>query len=254
MRISEYFDRVYAGPGRFWWRDDGRYELEPDAYPSSLLTQQTLRLLAERSPGRALDIGAGEGTDAIRLALLGYEVDAVEVSKVGAEKIARFATEADAKLRVIPSDVQDFVPDELRGRIMAAYSFIVVGLSQVVGSFIAGAVAHAIGVAWAIGGGGAIMLAYALWAFRRHEWHTSPAPDRCEPRRLRFCELENGRDPKRQLKSPTIFVRGTHLYPRRQRCPNDPAAFLGSPQRTGGRRDYGRGRPRPRCGYRKRSL
>lgn len=112
MRISEYFDRVYAGPGRFWWRDDGRYKLEPDAYPSSLLTQQTLRLLAERSPGRALDIGAGEGTDAIRLALLGYEVDAVEVSKVGAEKIARFATEADAKLRVISSDVQDFVPDE----------------------------------------------------------------------------------------------------------------------------------------------
>ena len=42
MRISEYFDSVYAGPGRFWWRDEGRYETEPDAYPSSLLTQQTL--------------------------------------------------------------------------------------------------------------------------------------------------------------------------------------------------------------------
>jgi SAM-dependent methyltransferase len=112
MRISEYFDSVYAGPGRFWWRDEGRYELEPDAYPTSLLTQQTLRLLADRSPGRALDIGAGEGSDAIRLALLGYEVDAVEVSKVGAEKIERFAAEADIRLRVIASDVQDFVPDE----------------------------------------------------------------------------------------------------------------------------------------------
>jgi len=112
MRISEYFDSVYAGPGRFWWRDEGRYKLEPDAYPSSLLTQQTLRLLADRTPGRALDIGAGEGSDAIRLALLGYEVDAVEVSKVGAEKIERFAVEAGARLRVIASDVQDFVPDE----------------------------------------------------------------------------------------------------------------------------------------------
>ena len=112
MRISEYFDRVYASPGRFWWRDEDRYALEPDAYPSSLLTQQTLRLLAARSPGRALDIGAGEGSDAIRLALLGYEVDAVEVSKVGAEKIERFAAAADARLRVIASDVQDFVPDE----------------------------------------------------------------------------------------------------------------------------------------------
>jgi MFS family permease len=62
--------------------------------------------------------------------------------------------------------LQHSVPDELRGRIMAAYSFIVVGLSQVVGSFVAGAVARAAGVAWAIGGGGALMLMYALWVFR----------------------------------------------------------------------------------------
>ena len=64
------------------------------------------------------------------------------------------------------SMLQHLVPDELRGRIMAAYSFIVVGLSQVAGSFVAGAVARAVGVAWAIGGGGAVMLAYALWAFQ----------------------------------------------------------------------------------------
>ena len=62
--------------------------------------------------------------------------------------------------------LQHLVPDELRGRIMAAYSFIVVGLSQVAGSFVAGGVARAFGVAWAIGGGGGIMLLYALWAFR----------------------------------------------------------------------------------------
>ena len=64
------------------------------------------------------------------------------------------------------SILQHLVPDELRGRIMAAYSFIVVGLSQVAGSFVAGAVARSVGVAWAIGGGGAVMLAYALWAFQ----------------------------------------------------------------------------------------
>jgi len=51
------------------------------------------------------------------------------------------------------SMLQHMVPDELRGRIMAAYSFIVVGLSQVAGSFVAGAIARAFGVAWAIGGG-----------------------------------------------------------------------------------------------------
>jgi MFS family permease len=64
--------------------------------------------------------------------------------------------------------LQRLVPNELRGRMMAAYSFIAVGLSSVAGSLIGGSVAHAIGVSWAIGGGGLIMLAYTMWAFRNH--------------------------------------------------------------------------------------
>jgi MFS family permease len=68
---------------------------------------------------------------------------------------------------VANSTLQHLVPNELRGRLMAAYSFIVVGLSQVIGSVLAGSVAHAIGVSWAIGGGALIMLVYAYWAFER---------------------------------------------------------------------------------------
>ncbi len=63
--------------------------------------------------------------------------------------------------------LQHMVPDEMRGRIMAAYSFIVVGLSQTIGAFGAGAVAGLVGVHWAIGGAATAMLAYAIWAFRR---------------------------------------------------------------------------------------
>jgi SAM-dependent methyltransferase len=111
MRLSDYFDSVYLGSERFWWRESGRYALDPDAHPRSLLTQQTLRLLRGRNPGRALDIGAGEGADAIRLALLGYEVDAVELSSVAAKKIERFAEEAGVKVRVLVGDIQDFTPD-----------------------------------------------------------------------------------------------------------------------------------------------
>jgi MFS family permease len=65
------------------------------------------------------------------------------------------------------SVLQQLVPDELRGRMMAAYSLVVVGLSQVVGSFLAGSVARVFGADWAIGGGAAVMIGYALWAFRR---------------------------------------------------------------------------------------
>jgi MFS family permease len=63
--------------------------------------------------------------------------------------------------------LQGIVPDALRGRIMAAYGLVVVGLSQVVGAFTGGIVAHAVGVAPAIGGSAVAMLAYGAWAFFR---------------------------------------------------------------------------------------
>ena len=115
MHISDYFDGVYLGSERYWWRGPERYEVDPESYPLSLLTQQTLRLLKRRPAGRALDIGAGEGSDSIRLAKLGYEVDAVEMSAVGAKKIQCFAEEAGVhdKVKVFAADVQDFDPDGL---------------------------------------------------------------------------------------------------------------------------------------------
>lgn len=61
--------------------------------------------------------------------------------------------------------LQSIVPDALRGRLMSMYSLIAVGLSQVIGSFVAGSVANAVGVDWAIGGAAVIMLAYAYYAF-----------------------------------------------------------------------------------------
>ena len=61
--------------------------------------------------------------------------------------------------------LQTIVPDELRGRMMAAYGLVVVGLSTVVGAFVAGTVAHLVGVAGAIGGAAALMLAYGIWVF-----------------------------------------------------------------------------------------
>jgi 2-polyprenyl-3-methyl-5-hydroxy-6-metoxy-1,4-benzoquinol methylase len=57
-------------------------------------------LAAERGPGQALDLGAGEGADAIRLAKLGYHVDAVELSAVACEKIERFARTQGVRISV----------------------------------------------------------------------------------------------------------------------------------------------------------
>ncbi|HUQ49072.1 MAG TPA: MFS transporter [Gemmatimonadaceae bacterium] len=60
--------------------------------------------------------------------------------------------------------LQSVVPDELRGRVMAAYVFVYVGFTPI-GSLIGGVVAHATSVQWAIGIGGVVMLFYAAWAF-----------------------------------------------------------------------------------------
>ena len=110
--VSEYFDGLYGQHDRYWWRGEGRLEVSPDAYPTSLLTQATLRAVGRQTTrGRALDLGAGEGTDAIRLARLGYEVDAVEISSVAAGKIKQFADEAGVKINVVVSSIQDFTPE-----------------------------------------------------------------------------------------------------------------------------------------------
>ena len=61
--------------------------------------------------------------------------------------------------------LQSIVPDVMRGRLMAAYSIAVVGLSQVVGALLAGSIASAFGAPWAIGGAAGAMLVYTVWVF-----------------------------------------------------------------------------------------
>lgn len=59
------------------------------------------------------------------------------------------------------------VPEEYRGRLMAFYSLVFVGLSQTVGASAVGAVAKAVGVQWAVGASALITLGFAAWTFFR---------------------------------------------------------------------------------------
>lgn len=73
--------------------------------------------------------------------------------------------------------LQQIVPNELRGRMMAAYGLVVVGLAQVVGAFSAGVLAEKAGVRVTIAGAAAAMLLYGAWAFfRRPELRTLEDP------------------------------------------------------------------------------
>ena len=109
--VARFFDNMYSSSDRYWWQQPERHSQDPNDYPASLLTQQTLRLLADRPSGRALDLGAGEGADAIRLALMGYEVHAVEISKIGADKILAFADQAGTSVSAEAADIREYKPD-----------------------------------------------------------------------------------------------------------------------------------------------
>lgn len=112
MNVAQFFDTAYSGCDRYWWQGDLRYSVNPIDHRTSLLTQTLLRLIAHRQPGRALDLGAGEGADTIRLAKLGYDVDAVDISSVGADKVAKFASTEGVshKVNAYTMDACDFIP------------------------------------------------------------------------------------------------------------------------------------------------
>lgn len=59
--------------------------------------------------------------------------------------------------------LQLLVPEEYRGRLMAFYSLLFVGLSQLLGAFMLGAAARAFGVEWAIGGSAVVTLVFTVW-------------------------------------------------------------------------------------------
>ena len=58
--------------------------------------------------------------------------------------------------------LQTLTPDHLRGRVMAAYAFVFVGMGPI-GSLLAGTVAQVAGTPVAVGGGALVLLTFAAW-------------------------------------------------------------------------------------------
>ena len=78
--VQAEWDRRYADRDQLW---SGR--------PNGALVTEVAGL----TPGRVLDVGCGEGADAIWLARGGWDVTALEVSGVALERAARHARDAD---------------------------------------------------------------------------------------------------------------------------------------------------------------
>ena len=92
---------------------DKRYETEE--YYWGLLPNricyEIMKILPPIKPYRVLDIGCGEGKDAVFLAKCGYAVTAFDISEQGIEKAKRLAEHNKVDVRFFKADISDYDPD-----------------------------------------------------------------------------------------------------------------------------------------------
>lgn len=86
--LEAEWDRRYAG-GRTW-----------SGHPNGSLVQEVEAM----SPGRALDVGAGEGGDAIWLAERGWRVTASDISQRGLDHVAALADDRGLAVELLHAD------------------------------------------------------------------------------------------------------------------------------------------------------
>jgi SAM-dependent methyltransferase len=87
------WDERYSG-------DDYAYGTEPNEFLASAV---------DRLPGgRILCLGEGEGRNAVWLARRGFDVTAVDASRVGLDKALRLAEERETTIRAVHADLNEF--------------------------------------------------------------------------------------------------------------------------------------------------
>src|SRR5690349_11732816 len=83
---------------------DARYAAAPDGMFSGNVNGTLAIEVTGLAPGRALDVGCGEGADAIWLALQGWEVTGLDVSAVAVERAAAAARAAGVEVEWVAAD------------------------------------------------------------------------------------------------------------------------------------------------------
>jgi SAM-dependent methyltransferase len=93
---SQEWDDRYAGRELVWTAEPNRFVVAE---------------VQDLAPGRALDIGAGEGRNAAWLASQGWQVTAVDFSAVGLDKGRRLAQDRGVIVDWVLADVRDYQPE-----------------------------------------------------------------------------------------------------------------------------------------------
>lgn len=104
----ERWDERYAGSEYLW-------DVRPNAFVE--------RHLADLRIGTAIDLAAGEGRNAVWLAQRGWQVTAVDFSRVGLDKARRLAADRGVaeRVRLVHADVLAYAPEAPVDLVLIAY-------------------------------------------------------------------------------------------------------------------------------------
>ncbi|MEU3190628.1 class I SAM-dependent methyltransferase [Streptomyces sp. NPDC006992] len=100
---ADAWDERYRASERLWSAEPNRW---------------VAREASGLAPGRALDLAAGEGRNALWLAGRGWRVDAVDFSPVAVRRIAEAADRREAEVRAVEADVTRYAAED------AAYDLV----------------------------------------------------------------------------------------------------------------------------------
>lgn len=107
-------------PTEFW---EGLYSAKPAVW-SGRVNANLASVAGALTPGRALDLGCGEGGDAIWLAQQGWRVTGIDISTVAIERARAAALAADigaSLLDFVAGDLETWRPDEPLDLVTASF-------------------------------------------------------------------------------------------------------------------------------------
>ena len=94
--VTQSYDERYDRPGYYWGKNP------------SQMCYRILQILSPDRPLKLLDIGCGEGRNAVFLARNGYQVTAFDTSPKGVEKTKQLAADAGVSVETFVADINDF--------------------------------------------------------------------------------------------------------------------------------------------------
>ncbi|MCR5803955.1 MAG: class I SAM-dependent methyltransferase [Clostridia bacterium] len=100
MSIRTNYEKWYEGDDYYWG-------LEPGSFLDELIS-----LCPPSENNKVLDIGCGEGKDAVYMAQKGYDVSAFDLTDNGIRKTIRLASDRGVNIKAYVDDINTFMPDD----------------------------------------------------------------------------------------------------------------------------------------------